>query len=222
MEVLQWIFISGLSLAIITLIFTLYYFCVFVFLQKKTKELPTKKSRSKGLRKRQAQARELLFKKRKKTLRNFVISLVTSIGFFAGAFYVTYYQSTNLSKEDSQSLTDSYYYVRDLQQELQKIENGQTNVAESKQAITYIATSLASYSIRTASTLNTVEGQSVLNRYYSSLAELGINVSKQLAQMYEDPTIASEILTDFDKVKRYQKKAIDFYKINESLLEAQK
>jgi len=81
---------------------------------------------------------------------------------------------------------------------------------------------LSSYSIKQASTVNTIEGQMLLNRYYNSMSELGINISRNSTLLLSEDDVLEEALADVKKIQLYQKKVLDFYKVNTSALEAQK
>lgn len=222
MDVLQLVFIIGISLAIISIIFTLYYLFSFISNGGKLKHFASKQTKNRKKMKKQAKQIEQMKKKNRKALKNTMIFMVLSIGFAGSSYYVTYYQSTNLSVEDTQNISDGFYYVRDLKEELENLQSGQADVEGSKQTITFIVTSLAGYSVKKAKTLNTVDGQLVLNRYYTAMSELGINVSRQSSQLFSDTEVVSELLKDTDKVLGYQRKALTFFKIDESMLQAEK
>lgn len=221
MEILQWIFIIGVAITIIFIIFILYFFFSFI---NQGKQISKEENRGQGRRKRKKQKRllEELYLKRKISVRNMFFSFLLAMVFGLGSGYVTYYQATNLSDEDMTSISDGFYYLRDLKGELEAIQSGDGDIEKSKQTINFIVTSLAGYSVKQASTFNTVDGQRILNRYYKAMAELGINVSRNSTTMLTDEVILTESLTDLEKVQTYQKKALDFFKIDASALEAQK
>lgn len=222
MEILQWAFIVGISLAIISLIFILYFIASFISQGKGIKKAQPIKTKNKRKKKKLANELDKMKVKRKKARRNIIIFLLLAVSFAGGSYYITYYQSTNLSVEDTQNITDGFYYLRDLQQELEAIQSGETDEAKSKQTITFIVTSLAGYSVKKANTLNTIEGQRALNRYYSSMSELGINISRRATQLYTDPDVIAESLTDIEKTTGHQRQAFKFFKVDESALQSEK
>lgn len=216
MDVLQWVFIIGIAITIISFILVLYYLFQALYLGKNIR-----RQNNNGKRKRKSLLAKLKVK-RKKHIQKLLVFLILGILAGAGSAYVTYYQSTNLSKEDTYNLTDGYYYLRDLKNELEDMKAGKIDADKSKQTINYVVTSLAGYSVKKASTLNTVEGQRVLNRYYQSMSELGINISKNSGNLIEDQKVLNDSLTDIEKAQTFQKKAMDFFKVDVSVLEKQK
>lgn len=222
MDVLQWVFIIGISLTILSVMLTGYFVVQFITKGSKAKSLKSLTTKSKRKKKKQATEFKQAKQGQKKALRNMVIWLVLSSGFAGGAYYVTYYQSTNLSLEDTQAITDGYYYLRDLKTELEGIQGGSVEEEKSKQTLTFVATSLAGYSVKKANTLNTVDGQSVLNKYYHTLSELGINLSRQSSTLLTNAEGVADLLKDVEKAGSYQRKAFKFYKVDESALQAEK
>lgn len=216
MGVLQWVFIIEVAITIISFILVLYYAFQILYVGKKIK-----KQNNNGKRKRKSILNKLKTK-RKKHNKKLLVFLILGILLGTGSAYVSYYQSTNLSKEDASNLIDGYYYLRDLKNELEGMKARKTEVDKSKQTINHVVTSLAGYSVKTASTINTVEGQRVLNRYYQAMSELGINISRNSGGLAEEQTLLNDSLTDIEKVQTFQKKAMIFFKVDASLLEKQK
>lgn len=222
MDVLQWVFIIGISLTILSAMMTGYFVIVFITKGRQVKSLESLTTKSKRKKKKYAPKMKQVAQQQKKALKKVFLFLVLSSWLAGGAYYVTYYQSTNLSLEDTQAITDGFYYLRDLKTELEGIQAGTAEEAKSKQTMTFIATSLAGYSVKKANTLNTVEGQSVLNKYYHTLSELGINLSRQSATLLTNAESVADLLKDVEKATTYQRKALKFYKVDESALQAEK
>ena len=219
MEILQWIFLIGVAITIISVIFSVYFLFSFINHSRVMKKESQKKSKSQRKKRKRLKA---LSHKRKQSLRSMIVFLMVSVAMGAVSGYTTYYQATNLSDEDMGHISDGFYYLRDLKEEIEAMDSEEVDSKKSQQTINYVVTSLAGYGVKRASTLNTIEGQSVLNRYYSAMAELGINVSRHSAALPTDAAIREQTLTDIEKVKTYQKKALDFFKIDAAALEAQK
>ena len=135
--------------------------------------------------------------------------------------YLVYYQATNLSDEDMGNIIDGYYYLLDLEQELEAFQ-GEKMEPEHTKTLNFLVISLAGYSVKSASTLNTVEGQRLLNRYYKEMAEFGINVSRRSDSLTEDSELVTESLADLEKVQGHQANVLKFFKVNEEALKAQK
>ncbi|WP_314062794.1 hypothetical protein [uncultured Vagococcus sp.] len=222
MDLLQWAFIVGVSLGILSLIFTLYFVFSHTSQRKKIKQTATTRTKNKRKKKKMLNQLSVMKKNSQKTFRCVLLFSLLSVAFSGMSYYVTYYQATNLSAEDTQNITDGFYYLRDLKGELEEIQDGSANEESSKQTLAFIVTSLAGYSVKKANTLNTTEGQSVLNRYYNAMSELGINVSRRGPQLANTPEILKESLDDIDKVMGYQTKAFTFFKVDESVLQAEK
>ena len=77
---------------------------------------------------------------------------------------------------------------------------------------------MASYHGLSASSLNKKEGQILLNRYYNSIKELGINTSSQAQDFFNNQELTDEFLKDVDKAKNYQSDVIKYYKVNQDEL----
>lgn len=222
MDVLQWVFLVGVSLAILSLILTLYFVVSFFAQGKKIKKMAGTRIKNKRKKKKIMTQLSLMKKQKKKVGRNILIFSMVSLLSSGASYYVTYYQATNLSVEDTQNLTDGFYYLRDLQTELEAIQAGKADGARSKQTIAFVVTSLAGYSVKQANTLNTIEGQSVLNRYYNAMSELGINVSRRTSQLADNSEVLKESMKDIEKVMGYQSQAFSFFKVDESVLQSEK
>jgi predicted DNA binding CopG/RHH family protein len=54
------------------------------------------------------------------------------------------------------------------------------------------------------------------------MSELGINISKNSGNLIEDQKVLNDSLTDIEKVQSFQKKAMNFFKVDVSVLEKQK
>ena len=217
MEILQWVFMIGVAITIIFLIFSIYNLVMSFIKSRNIKKIEVDS--------RQRKKKKLIMRLKKEKKRNlfqFILFFLVAIATGTGSAYVTYYQATNLSKEDMANITDGFYYLRDLKTELEEIQKGKVEVEKAEQTINFVVTSLAGYSVKKASTLNTVEGQRVLNRYYLGMAELGINVSRNSASLISNPDILKESLEDINKIQSYQKKALIFYKVDVPSLESEK
>ena len=86
----------------------------------------------------------------------------------------------------------------------------------------YLSSSLSSYGVKKASYLNTEEGQLLLNRYYGSMKEIGMNATNNLSKIYGNPELVKEYQADIDKITENQKKVFEMYKVDENSLELKK
>lgn len=222
MEILQWIFIIGVAITIISIIFACYFLFYLINQIRKIKKEKQKKVPNKRHRKKQKRYIEEMHLKKNSAIKKLLGFTLLAILVGALSGYVTYYQATNLSEADTNNITDGFYYLRDLENELKAIQEGQIENENNQQTINFVVTSLAGYSVIKANTLNTIEGQRVLNRYYGAMAELGINISRNSLLLSTDEKILKASLEDVKKVQEYQKKALEFFKVDKSVLEAQK
>ncbi|WP_227011205.1 hypothetical protein [Enterococcus wangshanyuanii] len=88
--------------------------------------------------------------------------------------------------------------------------------------IRYLATAMASYGTKTASTINSKEGQLTLNRYYNAIKQVGMNASTQTKNFYGNAQIVDSFLEDIEKVKVYEKAAFTYYKVDETAFSEEK
>lgn len=222
MTTLDYVYTGGIILAILSLIGASLFLYRFFLKHRQLKKLPIKKLRNKKKQRRIRRIRQELLAQKRQSIRAFVLSLVLFLSFSAGAIGLSYYQSMTLGTDDSDSLVKGYYLLRDFKKELAEVESKQEDKEKLQKNIRYLGTSMASYGTKKASSVNTEEGQLVLNRYYKALKELGMNVSTQTNNFYENPSLVEEFLTDSAKVETYEKAAFTYYKVDESLLKESK
>ncbi|NKC68430.1 hypothetical protein [Vagococcus fluvialis] len=219
MDFLQWLFIIGIATTIISIMLALYFLLFFI---KQKNEINKEKNRMKGRRKRNKKLLKELQQKQKKSIKNMIYFFIFALLLGSGSAYISYYQATNLSDDDMANISDGFYYLSDLQEALEGIQSQEIDPEDSQQTINFIVTSLAGYSVKKGSTLNTIEGQRVLNKYYKAMSELGLNISHNSVNLFTDESIINESLLDLKKVQFYQKKVLEFFKIDSSALEAKK
>lgn len=213
MTKLQWLFIGSVSVTLLSFIFFLFYLLSYVLINKKAKQ----KSESQD-----NITDQQLRHRMKKCIKKTGIFLMFTLISGSGAGYIAYYQATNLSDTDSTNLSEGYFYLSDLKKELEMIQEGKEDEVKSQSTINHITTAMSSYSIKKASTLNTVEGQRILNRYYQAMAELGLNISRESRTLSSDPEAITESLEDIEKLQTNQEKVLEFYQVDIAALEAQK
>lgn len=169
-----------------------------------------------------ARKRQLLIKKRKKTIRQCLILLLVT-GVFGGvAGYLSYYQAMNLTTNDSDSVVKGYYLLRDFEQQLIIAKEKGEEEEKLQKNIRYLATAMASYGTKTASITNSEEGQLTLNRYYNAIKQVGMNASTQTKNFYGNAQVVDSFLADIKKVQTYEKAAFTYYKVDESAFSEEK
>lgn len=216
MTVLEWVFIGGLAATFLFFIFSIYYLILFFSAKSKEKKLPKKKQKNRKKQKKIKRLQRKLKKQKSSRFRAFIILFLLGIVFLGSSLYVKYYQSLSLSKDDSESIVKSYYLVKDFQGQIENAKNESDDSDTIKTNIRYLGTTMASYGTKSASPLNTEEGQLALNRYYNSIKQLGVNASINYDKFYGDATLCDEYLEDIKNVEKYEKIVFDYYKVSEA------
>ncbi|MHC5216529.1 hypothetical protein ACYSNR_07665 [Enterococcus sp. LJL128] len=221
MGVLDWLFVGVLSAAILCLLVTLFLIVLSMGTGKKVKLLKQRKPKNKRKRKRLKREIRQLEKKKKKQLRNGILLLLTAGVLAGGAFYAQYYQATNLSDYDSENVVQAYYLMSETEGAVTQVKDGENQVKAEK-TLRELAARLASYGGIRSSTRITTEGQLLLNRYYTSVKELGLNLNSQTKDTLQHQETYDGFLKDITKITEQQKKVIDYFGINESALQQKK
>lgn len=218
MSILAWIITGAAVGGILCVLVGLFYLANYFYRSRKLSKLSQRPPKNKRKRKKWKRAQANLRKQRKKALVLGVLFLLMASGFGGAAGYTSYYQSINLSSDDSALVVRSYYLLRDFQGELEKAADETEDQTAVQQNIRYLATNMAAYSTKKASTLNTKEGQSTLNRYYSALSELGVNAARVGNNFYGNKELVSEFQADIEKTIVHEGKAFEYFKVNQSAL----
>ncbi|MGL4695816.1 hypothetical protein [Enterococcus larvae] len=219
MTILAWIIMGATAGAILCVLFAIYFFVKIILQSRKLKKITKRPPKNKKKRRRWENTRSKLQKKRKKSIFFSLFLLFLAVGLGGASVYTNYYQSINLSSDDSTLIVRSYYLLRDFQEELQKAADETEDKAASQQNIRYLATTMAAYSTKQASTLNTKEGQSALNRYYAALSELGVNATRESNNFYGNSSLVEAFQMDIEKTIARETSAFDYFKVNQSGLE---
>lgn len=216
MEIFDWIFIVLFSIAI---------FCVFVLIlilfalfKTKKKMNSIKKTRGKNKKKRIKRYHQLR-KKKKQRIVQLIIVIFVGMFCFSSAFYSRYYQATNLTERDSNAIIQGHFLIQSIEEQFKQLSEDdgikiQKNIYE-------LSAKLSSYGTRTADVRLSKEGQSLLNRLYVNMKELGLNLSSQSVSNLKNQEISLSYQKDIEKMKNNQKLVFDFFGINESNLKKQ-
>ncbi|MBP1040041.1 hypothetical protein I6N95_03345 [Vagococcus sp. BWB3-3] len=219
MTIFEWALIGTIAGGIFSLIVALYSLVGFGIKKRQLSNLSIKQTKSKRKRKALERAQLSLKKGKKSKLIAFSCFFLLAIALISGGAYISYYQSMNLSKNDAESVSKSYFLLRDFESQLVLAKDQGDEEEKLKKNIRYLATGMASYGVQKASPLNTKEGQTTLNRYYTSLSQLGMNASTQINKFYGNEALVDDFLADIKRAKTYEKGAFQYYKVNEALLE---
>lgn len=222
MTILDRLFIGGVAVAIVLFLLAVYYLIQVIRTQTKLSSLPKKRLKNRKKNKRIAKQKVQLKKAKKKQLTSMLVSVILASLLVVGMRYLSYYQSMNLSSDDSDIVVKSYYLLEDFEKELEIAKNKEDDEEKVRQNIRYLATSMTSQGIKKASGINTEEGQIILNRYYNSVKQLGMNASTQTYNFYGNAQLVDNFLEDIQKIKEYEKAAFTYYKVDESALSKEK
>ncbi|MBP1044253.1 hypothetical protein I6N95_24910 [Vagococcus sp. BWB3-3] len=214
MTVWERLYIGGISITILCLLIAVYASIRFFTTQSRIKKIKKKKFRKKNRNEKRLRDIQLLEEGKKKAGRLSLLLFIVSLMVMGGISYGSYYQSMNLMKDDSLSLIQSHYLVRDFEKQLLIAKNEEDDKENVTQNIRYLSTGMASYGTKRASQVNTEEGQLILNQYYNAIKQLGINASTQTRNFFGNAALVDEFLVDIQRVLRYEKKVFNYYKVN--------
>lgn len=216
MSIVDWIFVTGVALTIVALLGSSYFFVQVLRIRQQINKLLVKRVKNKKKRKAIMRKRRKLTKKQKKCFQ-FGVILIIITGVLGGSCtYLAHYQAMNLTTNDSDSVVKGYYLLRDFKDQLEIAKNKSDNEEKLQKNIRYLATAMASYGTKTASTVNSEKGQLVLNRYYNAIKQVGMNASTQTKNFYGNTQTVNSFLEDLEKVHTYEKEAFTYYKVDES------
>ncbi|MEI5990814.1 hypothetical protein A5881_002319 [Enterococcus termitis] len=160
-------------------------------------------------------------KKRKgQGLKTLLFLILTIIALGSGV-YSRNYQQNHLQGEDSGALVQSYYLLEDAVIQINNVNTGE-NPQKSMKNIKEISSRLASYGARKSALTLKEDGQLLLNRHYTALRELGVNLNAQSIETLENNETVETYLKDIKKVQESQKKVFKRFNVNEAALKQRK
>ncbi|MEI5994481.1 hypothetical protein [Candidatus Enterococcus mansonii] len=221
MEILDWFFIVLFSLAILSLIFSIAYLIFSLVTKKNINTIKSKRVKNKRKRKKLIRKRKKLEAQKKKQIKLGVIFLLSGVLFISGAFYSRYYQATNLGKKDSDAIVQGYYLIHTIEQQLGKVDD-EENAVRTQKNLYDLSARLSSYGARSADGRLSQQGQMLLNRLYSAMKELGLNLSNQSVDTLRRQEIMESYKKDIQKTKTNQKKVFDYFDVDEKALNQKK
>lgn len=215
MTIFDWILITGLSLAMLTFLFSLLFFLLSWQAGSKLKKIQRRRIKNKRKRKMLMIEKRNLQKRKKSRRNNAIFCVIFCLMFGSGVGYLYYYQSTNLMAKDADSIAQGYYLLKDMENELTKAGSKEGSKEKAENNLRVLSGKIASYGAKEASSVNTEEGQLVLNRYYRAMKEFGTNTVSNYISIYGNQKMVDEFKEDIKNVQKYQKKVFAFYKVNE-------
>lgn len=213
MEQLDLIILSGAAVAVISLVLFFVLLIRKIVLAKSIKQLRLSKTK----RKKERRKNKKRIKEQKKTsqlLTKLMVGLFLLTAVAGGvAGYANYYQKTNLYLTDQQNLTEGTLYTAEIETILLTISDGQE---EEKKETTMreISKHMASLSNEQADSGSPQEVQILLNRYYKSVGEVGINlVNETVERLKNNPDVVAGYLADIERIMALETQIYEFYGI---------
>ena len=198
MSLFDRIFIGCFSLALLLLILSGYGFWQWGTLKKKGRRLSQRRPKQKAKRKKWQRAKRRLEIQSKRNMKRGLLFLFLAMLLIGGASYARYYQLTNLTAQDATALAKGYYLIGEAQKQIEAVDKGSSPEKAAKN-VKEIGAQLTNASIRKASTGMSVEGQRLLNRHFTMIKNLGVNLSSQTTESLNDSENRKNYLADIKK-----------------------
>lgn len=218
MTVLDWFSIIAMASAILFLFFILVFFIIILKISKEQKGLGKIRTKNKKKKKKIFFQKKKLKKRKSKYIIWSIVFFLFAIGCGSGSYYTIYYQATHLGEDDQKAIVSGYYYVAQTSKKLDQLDDSQ----ETKQELQALSDRMAAFALNKADYRINSEGQNLINKYYDSLKEYGVNLSAKSQLLVTDKSVQEEFKSDLEKIKQNQDKVIKYFQINEQSLEAQK
>lgn len=218
MTILDWGVVLLLVLGLLGMLFFCYFCILTVKVSRKLKYFRKRRTKnSKGQKGRNNKLVRLEGKYQKRRLWT-VASLIGGLFFLASSLSVDHYRTINLGERDSRAIVEGYYLLREFASELDRSEKALGSQKKVESNLRYVLTSLCSFGVQNTSAAKRGTGQKKLNQYYGALEELGTNGITNYTKFYNNPKLITEYRQDIEKVRNYEKKVIEFYRINQVAL----
>ncbi|OEG21287.1 hypothetical protein BCR24_07405 [Enterococcus ureilyticus] len=222
MSILDWSFVVLLSSALLLFLFAFIFVFNFFRTSRKYKKMKMKRP-PKNKKKRRVflrQRKQLAKKQKNQRTWSVILFLLAGVS-LGGGFYSRNYQQNHLQGEDSEALVQSYYLLEDAKIQISNIQAGE-NPQKSIKNIQEITSRLASYGARKSSPNLKEDGQTLLNRHYTLLREVGVNLNSQTVESLQKEETAASYLKDLEKAHDSQNKVFKRFGVNEGALKKKK
>lgn len=214
------IFIVLISVSIIMLILSLFNLINFIIRNKKIKTLSYNLKRSKKKKKVKKEIKFLT--QQKKNSSKFFISFILLSSICLGGYFVTKnYFEKNLSKNDMNTVMSTYFLINDYKNNLEDAKNENGDKKDITKKIETNSYKMSSYATKEPNDLLSIEGKRLMNRYFNSVSELGVNSVPVYQQFYGNPEVSDEFLNNINTVKQHEKELFKYFKIDESRIKKQ-
>lgn len=222
MELLDWVFIGLVSVAILCLVFSIISGWLVLKLGSQIKRLKQKRVKKKRNRIRIKRQIRKLERQRKQPKRAWVLFMIVFVLTTGGAASSRYYQSTNLGAADADAIAQGYNLVNQIENQLNQGKSEGADIEKIHKNIYDLSGRLSSYGARKANGRLSKEGQLLLNRLYSNMKELGLNLSNQSVENLQDSELMASYQVDLEKTKQNQKKVLAYFRVDEKKLQESK
>ncbi|MEI5995025.1 hypothetical protein [Candidatus Enterococcus mansonii] len=218
MTILDWIAIISLSVAILLLFFMLINLVIFFRMGAELKRITKIRTKNKKKRRRLNRKKKDLRKKKQKRMITVASFLFISVLCIMASAYTVYYQSTNLGKDDQNNIVMGYYYLSELEQQISNFEEEKSDGTKLSENLGTISMRLSAFTSKADYRINN-DGQLLINRYYTSMKELGKVMFAEQQQLADSPEKLAELKLDVAKVREKEQKVLDTFKISKKSLE---
>lgn len=218
MSVLEYTILACLAAGLFFLLLVIILCARYFKTSKEIKRIERRRYANKKKMRRNRRRCLKLKQEKKKSFRLMMTFIVVGLVFGLAAYGINYYLSMNLQVEDEKAVVGSYYAVRDFENELETLKLEKITEEQLKINLFALATKMASFATSKASSLNTEEGQLILNRYYRGVSQLGINTSTEINRFYHEPKLIEDYLSDIQRIKKMEKSVFTYYKVDEANL----
>lgn len=217
MELLDWLFIILLSLAIFAIIFMFISIAAWVTNQQKLNKVsamkPSKKQRRAWLR-----YCVDLMDKVSKNRNNVIFAVIFSIVFAGGSYYIRYYQSTSLTATDSENVVQGYFIVQELEKQLKELSTT-SNEKKAQSTIYDLSSRLVSYGSNVPEPRLGKDEKLVLKQLYTRMKQLGINLAGLSIKQLKNKEVNSGYLNDIKRTQVAQEQVFNHFKVDKSALQ---
>lgn len=217
MELLDWLFVILLSLAIFISIFMLIsgigWITEYQKLNKVSAMKPSKKHMRAWLR-----YRLNLTDKVSKYRNNVIFAVIFSILFAGGSYYIRHYQSTSLTIKDSENVVQGYFIVQELEKHLTELPTT-TNEKKVQNTIYDLSSRLVSYGSNVPEPRLGKDEKLVLKQLYTRMKQLGINLAGLSIEQLKIKEVNSGYLKDIKRTQDAQEQVFAQFKVDKSALQ---
>lgn len=212
MNIIEIMFICLISLSIVFLAFSLLNVIIYFITKKKILALNKKKRHKKKYRKQLRQ----LSKDQAHYFKRALILFLISIMVMSGYFLIKSYVEKHLFSDDLDTVMSGYFLVDNYEKSVTQAKNSDGKKVDVTKKITDNSNRMASYMTETPSDMLSVDGQRLLNKYYKSLSESGMNTVPMAQQLYGNEELSKECIQNLTVVKENQKEVFSYFNIDES------